>query len=529
MELVIDEYSNIIDENFKDFCTIEKTMDEQTIDEFLGICKDEVSRNILVEFGLSQFYDNFKDGGNVATIHNAEKSIFPNEEIEMRYKQSYKDAERHYRDKIPDTRKESFKKKDEIKSYLTGENLPKDGRMHMDHVKSAKKIHDMDEARLYMTDEERGAMAQDERNLKPLEQRLNQSKNDKDMAEWLDKERSNGQTNEEYFSIDREKALREYEKSNRFINRTVNFKKYSTIGAEGARQGLIMGEKQVIGLILFEFTNGFFELSKSIFQQWNYKKTLEEKIGLFEETIIEAINITIIKFNNIKDNVVQTFIIGLSSGFMANLITFIINQFATTMKAMTKMINDSIYAIIRAFKLVVTRPNGISSRDAIREAIKIVTAAILASGGVMLTQTFILFLKTTPLAPFADTVGGVLGATLTGLITALSIYTIDNFRNIIHDIGANLANTIQYAQISAAEIESSFLNTLSQIDELYKDILANMYKEYKEMASLREMAYDFNMLSCERFNASIKYAEFLGVNEEKTIKSDKDLEDFLFN
>ena len=527
MELAIDGYSRIIDHNFKEFCSIRKTIDENTMDNFLDVCRKEVSQNILTQFGLSQFFDHFKDGGDVATVHNAKKNIFPSKEVEARYKEVFDRS--IYENELPKKRKELFKNQKEVKSYLTGKRLKKDGSTHLDHIVSAKEVHSMDEARLYMTNKDRSAMAQDNRNLKPLESNINQSKNDKNLEEWMNIERKNGKKNKEHFAIDESAGVKQNRKSRKYINNTVRKHKLQTIGSTGINQGINMGKKQVMGLFIYEVIDGFFILSSDLISNWKSTKTIAEKKELFKGTLHDSINIAILKFNNIKDNIIQTFLTGLSSGFLANLITFIINQFATTLKSMVKIINDSIHALIRAFKLLVNRPNNISFETASKEAVKIIGAAMLASGGVIFSESISKFVATTPLAPFANPIGMVLGATLTGLITALMLYTIDNFRDIIHNLGLEISEAIKYTKIKTSEIESLYLKTINDIDELYNKILQTMLKEYKEMADLRKLAYDFNILSSNRFSASIEYTRLLKVEEDEIIKSHKDLENFFFN
>lgn len=527
MKLSIEGYSEIIDSNFKEFCSIKETLDDDLMDAFLGVCSGEVKKTLVTQFGLSKFFDHFKDGGNVATVHNANKNIFPDKQTEGQFKEMY--DRKNYDKELPNIRREAFKEDKDVKSYLTNKTLKKDGSTHADHIVSAKEIHSNDEARLYLNKQQKGSMAQSKENIEFLEGNINQSKSDKDLLKWKDTVRRSGKTNEEHYGIDGVNAEKYNKDARKFVNKEIRNHKVSVIANTGVQQGISMGKKQVIGMFIYEAIDIFFIMSFDLANKWKNSISIDQKISNFKETLVDSINITVDKMKKIKSNIVQTFLTGISSGFISNLLTFIINQFATTVKSLTKVLNDSIHALINAFKILVKRPKGMSFKDACKKASKIISVAVTASLGVVLTEGIVTYLLTTPLAPFAQEVGTVIGATITGIVTALVLYLMNNYREVFGEMSKEIKLVMQYAKVTTEQIEQSYLKTIKEIDEIYSSILIGILNEYKEVNRLMSLAYDFNQLSCVLFDNSIQYAEHLKVDKNKVLVDISDIDDFFLN
>lgn len=520
-----DAYSAIIDENFKEYCSIEEIIDDTLMDEFLQICSEEIKRTIITQFGLSQFFDYFKDGGNIATLHNAKKGIFPDKEIERQFKEIYDRT--NYDQKLSLIRKEKFKKDSDVKSYLTNKKIKKDGSTHADHIISAKEIHLNDDARLYMSKEHRSEFSQSDDNIEFLEGNINQSKNSKDLLEWKDTiRRDNAKTNQEHFNIDGEAAKKYHRNAHNVLKKEIRNQKIRAIGSTGMNQALNMGKKQVIGMFIYEVIDFFFIMSFDLIDSWKESLTINEKVSAFKEILLDSINITIIKFEGLKSNIIQTFLMGLSSGFIANLLTFLINHVLTTFKSMGRVLNDSIYGLMRAFKLMINRPGDMSFEEASKEATKIVAAAITASTGIILTESIRNFLLTTPLSPLSNEIAIIIAGTITAIFTALVLYLMDNYRQVIRKISNEMNLIMKYSKITKEEIEQAYLKTLNEVDEIYNEILFVILEEYKDLDKLSSLAYDFNLLASETFDNSIKYAEHSGVNKDDILYSASDIDDF---
>lgn len=332
-------------------------------------------------------------------------------------------------------------------------------------------------------------------------------------------------TNKEYREIDEQKVNQKYQEARKHIDDTINkaeVKYYvSNISATGVKQGFAMGQKQAIGLFLYELQDSFFTEMKSYFAEYKLMKTVQAKIDGFKKACINIKNHMLAKAKKI----LVAFSDGFISGFIGNIITVFINTFATTAKNLVRILNEGVHALIKAVKILINPPKDMSKKEALFEASKILTASVITTLGLILTEAFITYLKTTPLAPFAALVGGVLGGILTGIVSVTAVYTIDNFADILKKIKHVMSNL----KLSAEEIRSKYNNAITQLDTDLKKVIEMIYQEYEELHLLTANAYDLNATSSNRFNSSQKLASKLGVNDSEILKSTKDVLDFFNN
>jgi len=502
---------------------------EHNIKDLLEQYKDTIATTIIQQFGLGMFFDQYKDGGNVTTLHNAKQGVFANDEDNARFNQDY--DRKNYEKDFPNKRKDHFKNNATVYDKYTGKKLAKDGTTHLDHVVSAKSIHDNDKARLYMNSDDRNSMATDDRNLAFTNSSLNQSKGEKSLDDWMDQEnrKDKSKTNADYYDVDKDAAMNKLNEANKHIKSSVRkaeAKYYVTnVTATGVNQGLRMGTKQAIGMFLYEFQSALMTEMKGYFKLYKTLNTIEQKINEFKQ----ACNRIKDKIQSKAKDILQSFKDGFIGGFVSNLITVFVNTFAKTVKNVARIINDGIHALIKAVKLLVKRPKEMTKKQALIEASKILTAAIVASVGVILTEAFATYLKTTPFAPFADLVANVLGGILTGIVAVTLVYAIDHFSDIMKSIGESF-KLIQYQlTVSASEIRAIYQKAVAQIEEDYQLVLKKIFKEYEELGQLTALAYDYGALAGVQFKHSQNLAKSLGVKEKDILKTDKDIDDFFLN
>jgi len=186
----------------------QQELKKQRIDELLDSCKDEVIKQIIGPFGLTQAMFNDKEGGNVTTRHNFEQGITATEQDSERYNQYLNNLDKFdrtdYDKDLPNKRKEMFQNDELIISSYTGNELTRDGQTHLDHVRAAENIERDASANLFKTKEERVEMANSPENLVSCESDINQSMGKKDKKDWAKSERKKdpGKTNAESFGID---------------------------------------------------------------------------------------------------------------------------------------------------------------------------------------------------------------------------------------------------------------------------------------------------------------------------------------
>jgi len=188
----------------------------------------------------------------------------------------------------------------------------------------------------------------------------------------------------------------------------------------GGKQAAMMGMRQALGLLLTELVNGLFNEFKVLIKQGvEAGKTLFEEIRQRLARVIESV------VKKVPAAVGQMFQGGVS-GFMSNLLTFLINNFLSTAKRFVTVIREGLLGLFRAFKMIFFPPKHLTGDQALQEGLKILTTVVVTSVGLLLNETVATFMATVPfLKPFADLIAPVLIGIMSGLLSAFLAYQID--------------------------------------------------------------------------------------------------------
>ncbi|MFP8782594.1 hypothetical protein [Planococcus plakortidis] len=503
------------------------------VDDLLNQYKDIVLVNLIQQFQLGPIFDAYKSGGNVTTLHNAEKYVFANAQDEERFMQNYSQELRRdlYESGFKQNRKKAFQNNTVIVDDYTGKVLNKDGRAHRDHIVSASEIQQNNAARLYMSDQTRGEMATKEKNLAWTDGSLNQSKGENDLIKWMNKDnkKDSTMTNEEYYNLDQDKVKAKYAEAKQHVDGTIKKErtKYyvKNVTSTGIAQGFAMGQKQAIGLVMYEFQKALMIEMKVYFKKYKTLHTIEEKISEFQQA---CKNVSAHMISKSKE-IFTSFSDGFISGFVGNLITVFINTFATTAKNVVRILNEGIHGLFKAVKILVNPPKGMTREEALLEASKIISVSVITTIGVILTEAFVTYLLTTPFSPFAHLIGGVLGGILTGIVSVTVVYSIDHYVEILAKLKETMNLLVYDLEISAAEIRSDYYSTIESLDEGLQAILQKIYTEYEELHLLTRNAYNTRLSNAELVHNSLKLANKLGVREENIVSTKVDVINFFNN
>ncbi|HHM5623297.1 TPA: hypothetical protein ACRNOX_001949 [Pseudomonas aeruginosa] len=447
---------------------MEKTLTElreERLQKLFADCQQQVLGQIIGPFGLSMAMFEDKNGGNVTTLHNfsrdddayvateSDKALHANSKIE--YDEDVRSLYEIDTKKKADTTggKTWEKKRDEkIKQGVdeyTGAVVSSDGKItlksgevvnaELDHVVSIGETHRSAKNHLALgkvvTDPATGEQVVDtsriremvnhDDNLALTNKPANGSKKAHDLKEWAGKERADGTTNAEEFGLDDRLVDEAYSKARAHVESTANnalLKKQTTeLLQTGAKQAALMGLRQSLGLLLTELVNGLFNEFKVLI-----KAGVEAGKTLFEEIKERLQRVIASVVKKIPAAASQAFQGGVS-GFMSNLITFLINNFLSTAKRFVTIIREGLLGLVKAFKMIMFPPKGMTSSEALQEGLKVLTAVVVTSVGFLLQESVATFLKTLPfLIPVADAVSGVLIGIMTGLLSAFLAYQLDN-------------------------------------------------------------------------------------------------------
>jgi hypothetical protein len=475
-----------LDEKIKLAKSIRSQVGNSHVSNLLNEYKESIATNLIQTFGLGPFFHENRKGGNVTTLQNARKGVFANSEDKTRFTEKFN--RKNYEKDFPKLRKEIFNSKPTIYDEYTGRELSKDGRSHLDHIVSAHEIHKNDEARLYMSSSQRDSMATDKNNLAMTNASLNQSKSDRDLKEWMYNESSDQKdvSNLQKYGVDEEKAISHYEKAKSHVDNTVKKSKFNwlfkNISSTGVNEGLRMGTRQAIGIIIYEFISSLYDELKQYFKKFDsYKK--DKKI--IEELKIVLKNVAERVMTKRKD-VVSAFGTGFVSGFLSNLVTVIINAFFTTTKRMVRIIREGFFSFCKALKLLFNPPNNMTKREAFHEASKLLAVGVVMVGGIVLEEALEKYLLTTILAPFANLISTAVVGILSGIVSVTVIYFIDQIglfsrestskliqrsdkliaRTGVLQANLNKINSTIYTHSSSSDYFSKQKKTESNIDDL---------------------------------------------------------------
>lgn len=394
---------------------------QQRLQKLFDDCQQQVISQIIGPFGLSTAMFQDRNGGNVTTLHNfsREDADYIADKDVSSHEQSRKDYDREeYSD--PAFGKKSKEYRAKGKDGYTGKDVaPED--MDLDHVTSLKSISKNKKVHLAL---ETGksldrvkAMANSDENLVTTHKSINRSKRDGSLDELAERK------GEEY-ELDAKLVAHAKERSEEHISSTTDTALMKKQGMEllqtGGKQAAMMGVRQALGLLLTELVNSLFNEFKVLI-----KHGIQAGKSLFEEIQQRLARVIKSVTKKIPDAVGQM-IQGGVSGFMSNLLTFILNNFLSTAKRFVTLIREGLLGLFRAFKMIFFPPKHMTGDQALQEGLKILSTVVVTSVGLLLNETVATFMATVPfLKPFADLVTPVLIGIITGLLSAFLAYQID--------------------------------------------------------------------------------------------------------
>jgi len=446
---------------------MEKTLSaqrEERLQQLFDDCKQQVIAQIIGPFGLSTAMIEDRNGGNVTTLHNFERAdadyvaTDSDRKLHEHSKKTYDASVRS--DYEVDTKEKAAvaggqtwdaKRKAKIAQGVdeytggvvaqNGEVTLKSGKVRdaeLDHVVSISEIHGDPKMHLALgkttVDKATGKstvdvsrqreLANHDDNLALTNASLNASKSDSDLQEWAARERKDGSDNKTHFEVDEQRMKEKHKKARQHIDEAADGalrrKQATELLETGGKQALQMGLRQSLGLLLTELVNGLFNEFKVLI-----KHGVEAGKSLFEEIRVRLERVIGNVVKKIPDAASQLFEGGVS-GFMSNLLTFLLNNFLSTAKRFVTVIREGLLGLFRALKMIFFPPKHLTADQALQEGLKILGTVVISSVGLLLSETVATFMLTVPfLKPVADIITPVLMGIMTGLLSAFLAYQID--------------------------------------------------------------------------------------------------------
>ncbi|EHX4474181.1 hypothetical protein K3X63_000621 [Campylobacter jejuni] len=454
-----------LDEALKDLEIISAKMPQEQTQKLFDQCTNNAMDAIMGHFGFAAVILDAKDGGNVNTTHNVRKGIYASEKERQRYaNRGEYDSDYYHKDSdyIKINKEQSqLKKQGKLEDYMTGKKIEANADTDLDHIVAAKTIHD-DPARV-LAEMDGAKLANTESNLKMTDSSLNRSKKDKSAEEFLAKRDERLKILEEQEKkgiltpsqqkekekllkqkeIQDEKFKEQYKQNEKEINREVD-KKYYTSSKPykealitGAQDAAKMAAYSALGIILKDFIKAIIIELKVTFKEFG-NESLKEILMRFKDRICKVWEELKIKW---KDILKGSFERALQT-FFSNLVVFIINIFATTLKSIVQIVRAGFTSLWQAMKIITNPPKDMPNEDIYYEASKIMITGLISAVTMLGSESIKNFLLTIPgfnallffPIPFTEqTIGDALSLCITSacgaILSTIAIFYMDKWRN----------------------------------------------------------------------------------------------------
>lgn len=320
----------------------------------------------------------------------------------------YKDVKEEYEKGFSSTRRKVIEKNRDkggkVRDAFTGK-LIKENEIDVDHIISKKEAHDR--GGFMLSAGEKAALGNDPNNLAPTHRSINRSKGSNDLRdqEGVDRRR----TNPAYARAERGISDR--------IPKGLEFGKRAA--ADGVKTGAKQGKQQALAFIFSEFLSAVFSEVRDIFYNgW--------KGGEYDASWIDSLKKRI---NRIKSRLlsrwrdfVSAFGEGALSGFLSAVSTALLNMFKRTGRNVVRILREGFLSIIKAIRVLLFPPEGMSLREAAHEASKVLTTGLVVTGGILAGEAVAEMLGN---MPFSDVLGSVLGGLISGLGSLFVVFMLD--------------------------------------------------------------------------------------------------------
>ena len=287
-------------------------------------------------------------------------------------------------------------------------------------------MHDRDDFRLSYDEESGADLVNGEKNLGATKYDINRSKGEKDLNDWKDQisTKDSTKTNEEYFDINPEYADKQIKDAKKFLDKNVAKAKFKKYSKELTTTSLSAGGKtflySAIGQISLEFIRAVFDALIEAFKN-RHSKTLKELLDIFKSRITAAME-------HIKSNwkeILASSLDGALMNFLNNLLVFVINLVATTLKNVVSMIRAGFTAVCSAIKILCNPPQNMTEDERNDAVCKILIFGMVEVSSIALTESVTTLLQAIGLPknitdalvyPMTALMGGIVASVILGIM-----------------------------------------------------------------------------------------------------------------
>lgn len=379
--------------------------------------------SLITSFGLD-FLVRDQYGGDVDTIHNVrkigldEEMTYKNPQNQQAYETrgTYDSVTYHKDARYIEKNREihAQKKEGTLVDGYTGEKFEINGKSDLDHIISAKEIHDDPER--VLAGLQGTSLANCESNLLATNPHTNRTKKADSMDTFLEKHGNEYTEAQKQNMRQKDAAARKSYKTKIATTyyTSPKFAKDLTFAAGNA--GVRMGARQALG---FVFAEMWFAV----------KEEFQKTAGNFDLCeFLKALGCGIkIGFERAKEKykaLFERFLSGAIAGALSSLTTTLCNIFFTTAKNVVRMIRQSYASLVEAGKVLFINPDNYTFGDRLRAVVKILATGASVVAGVAVSEA----LGKTPVGTLpivGDALQTFCGAFVTGILSCTLLYFFD--------------------------------------------------------------------------------------------------------
>lgn len=454
-----------------------KEAKRKRVEKLMQDCEKSVIDSIIRPFGLNASIFRDVEGGNLPTIHNADKGIFPNDSYRANYQLFSKTSTRDYDDKdakgvLHKQVNTKLDRGDTVYGGYSDERLVK-GQVDIDHVIPLKEISRDKELHLFFTEDDRRKLANAETNLVPTSQTVNRSKNAKNAHSFAVSERG------KELGLDVSKANELNTKARAAYEEEKNKKIATDLATDIGLASLHLGVRQALGEVLIHTTRASFIEVKDAYKNGVITELSPSVTLALQERGIRVSKAAMQSLKPALDTGLQ----GAIAGAISEFVTWLINNFITTAANLVRIIREGFLKLVNAIKLLMFPPKGMSTEDSVREATKIVAGVLGLALGVAAEEALKAALMQVPIINIAAAEIAALSAgILTGICLAVTAYLIDRFFDEMDmpfesESLDRLANEVHFKE--------SFLLSSIKVSEIYLEASFNLSLSNNQLVEAR--------------------------------------------
>ncbi len=482
-----------------------------------------VMESLITSFGLD-FLINDQHGGDVDTIHNVRQigkdsdMKYKNEGNKVAYESqdAYDSYEYHHNEAYisSNRRNKDAREKGNLTDIYTGKNIQPGEAYDLEHIISAKEVHD-DRGRV-LAGSDGVALANSSENLGATAPCINRTKKALPLEEYIEKYGDRHTPEEIALMRERDAEARQsyeakiataYYTSKGFLKDT---------GKAAVNTGYKMGLRQVLG---FVFSEIWFAVRKKI-ADCSSEKSLLKKIG---EGIKEGLSDAMKKYKELWNR----FVDGVVAGIISSLITTLCNIFFSTAKSLVKIIRQTWAALVQAVKILLFNPDKLPLGEQLKAAAKIVATAASVIAGVMLAELVgKTALGTIPVV--GDVIQAFCGTFVTGVMSCSLLYIIDTNQMIqkavekLNNFSSNVS-TLEQLKARSEEFEkycaelmaidyngfkaevNAYKNAVTSLEECKtaEQVNAKLFSIYETLKINVPWSGDFNIFMSNPYNKMV--------------------------